>query len=182
MQKLLNNTDFHKRKIEAKKVIFEDLKIEELEIEEMVEEVEAEIVEEAKEFEKKRSHIQESDEDLGWKPFWENIRYWYFGHIGTIFFSWFRSTYAISILAWFTPYEDQIQEEPGILEEDYEDYSKSDAEVEVDCPTFDVDWSKEIHAKYKLRKDYFLTPVFTYGPNNQLRAFRESIILGLIRI
>ena len=65
MQKLLNNTDFHKRKIEAKKVIFEDLKIEELEIEEMVEEVEAEIVEEAKEFEKKRSHIQESDEDLG---------------------------------------------------------------------------------------------------------------------
>ena len=63
MQKLLNNTDFHKRKIEAKKVIFEDLKIEELEIEEMVEEVEAEIVEEAKEFEKQRSHIEEVDED-----------------------------------------------------------------------------------------------------------------------
>ena len=136
MQKLLNNTDFHKRKIEAKKVIFEDLKIEELEIEEMVEEVEAEIVEEAKEFEKQRSQIEEIGEDMVHKG--------------------------------------------GILEEDYEDYSKSEAEVEVECPSFDVDWSKEIHAKYKLRKDYFLTPVFTYGPNNQLRAFRESIILGPI--
>ena len=67
------------------------------------------------------------------------------------------------------------------MEEDYEDYSKSEAEVDVECPSFDVDWSKEIHAKYKLRKDYFLTPVFTYGPNNQLRAFRESIILGSIQ-
>ena len=139
MQKLLNNTDFHKRKIEAKKVIFEDLKIEELEIEEMVEEVEAEIVEEAKEFEKQRSHLEESDKD-------------------------------------------EIRDVGGILDEDYEDYSKSEAEIDIDCPSFDVDWSKEIHAKYKLRKDYFLTPVFTYGPNNQLRAFRESIILGLIQM
>ena len=138
MQKLLNNTDFHKRKTEAKRVTFEDLKTEELEIEEMVEEVEAEIFEEANEFDKQSSHLEEFDED-------------------------------------------EIRDEGGILEEDYEAYSKSEAEVDIDCPSFDVDWSKEIHAKYKLRKDYFLTPVFTHGPNNQLRAFRESIILGLIQ-
>ena len=134
MQKLLNNTDFHKQKTEAKRVTFEDLK--ELEIDEMVEEVEAEI-EEAKQLEKQRSHLEETDED-------------------------------------------EIRDEVGILEEDYENYSKLEVEVDIYCPSFDVDWSKEIHAKYKLRKDYFLTPVFTYGPNNQLRAFRESIILGLI--
>ena len=84
---------------------------------------------------------------------------------------------------WTRNFLRQVREsrlEGGILEEDYEDYSKSEAEVDVECPSFDVDWSKEIHAKYKLRKDYFLTPVFTYGPNNQLRAFRESIILGSI--
>ena len=134
MQKLLNNTDFHKQKTEAKRVTFEDLK--ELEIDEMVEEVEAEI-EEAKQLEKQRSHLEETDED-------------------------------------------EIRDEVGVLEEDYENYSKLEVEVDIYCPSFDVDWSKEIHAKYKLRKDYFLTPVFTYGPNNQLRAFRESIILGLI--
>ena len=135
MQKLLNNTDFHKQKTEAKRVTFEDLK--ELEIDEMVEEVEAEI-EEAKQLEKQRSHLEETDED-------------------------------------------EIRDEVGILEEDYENYSKLEVEVDIYCPSFDVDWSKEIHAKYKLRKDYFLTPVFTHGPNNQLRGFRESIILGLIQ-
>ena len=62
-----------------------------------------------------------------------------------------------------------------------ENYSKLEVKVDIDCPSFDIDWSEEIHAKYKLRKDYFLTPVFTHGPNNQLRGFRESIILGLIQ-
>ena len=80
MQKLLNNTDFHKRKIEAKKVTFEDLKNEELEI--------AEMVGEAKEFEKQRSHLEESDED-------------------------------------------KIRDEGGILKEDFEDFSKSEAEVRI---------------------------------------------------
>ena len=76
----MNNTDFHKRKIEAKKVTFEDLKNVELEIEEMFEE--------AKEFEKQRSHLEESDED-------------------------------------------KIRDESGILKEDFEDYSKSEAEVRI---------------------------------------------------
>ena len=33
--------------------------------------------------------------------------------------------------------------------------------------------------KYNLRADHYIIPVFTYGPNNQLHGFRESIFMAI---
>jgi hypothetical protein len=48
------------------------------------------------------------------------------------------------------------------------------------CPDFQINWDFKFKPKIALRPDYFLTPVFTYGPNNQMRGFREAVILAIL--
>jgi len=47
------------------------------------------------------------------------------------------------------------------------------------CPDFQIEWRDDFSEKYRLRKDRFLVPALTYGPNNQLRGFRESVLLAI---
>lgn len=49
------------------------------------------------------------------------------------------------------------------------------------CPVWEPDWPEmdTIVPQIKLDPEKFLIPVLTYGPNNQLRGFRETIFLAL---
>ena len=71
------------------------------------------------------------------------------------------------------------EKELEVIEEEIDEEEPDEQSIDTKCPNFDVDWRIRIEPKYNLRKDYFITPVFTYGPNNQLRAFRESILLAI---
>lgn len=42
-----------------------------------------------------------------------------------------------------------------------------------------VDWKTPVEPKYKLDPNRFLIPVFTYGPNNQLHGFRETVFMAI---
>lgn len=42
-----------------------------------------------------------------------------------------------------------------------------------------MDWQLKLTPKYVTDPDRFLTPVFTYGPNNQLHGFREAIFMAI---
>ena len=46
-------------------------------------------------------------------------------------------------------------------------------------PKFATDWAAQVDPIMPLRSDHFLIPVLPYGPNNQLRGFRETIILAI---
>ena len=52
---------------------------------------------------------------------------------------------------------------------------------EPGCPVWEPDWPamSKIAPQIRLDPDKFLIPVLTYGPNNQLRGFRETIFLAL---
>ena len=66
------------------------------------------------------------------------------------------------------------------IEEEIDQEEPEETEtIDLECPNFSVNWKTKVKPKYNLRPDYFITPVFTYGPNNQLRAFRESILLAI---
>ena len=47
------------------------------------------------------------------------------------------------------------------------------------CPSWDVDFSRKLKPLIDLDRTKFLTPVLTYGPNNQLRGFRETVWLAI---
>ena len=66
------------------------------------------------------------------------------------------------------------QKELEIIEEEIDLEEPENDQVDLECPDFNIDWSEKITPKYKLRPDYFITPVFTYGPNNQLRIGGSS--------
>lgn len=42
-----------------------------------------------------------------------------------------------------------------------------------------VNWEEIVEPKYKLDPNKFLIPVFTYGPNNQLHGFRETVFMAI---
>ena len=42
-----------------------------------------------------------------------------------------------------------------------------------------VDWKTPVEPEYKLDPTRFLIPVFTYGPNNQLHGFRETVFMAI---
>ena len=50
----------------------------------------------------------------------------------------------------------------------------------LSCPNFTIPWEEYIVPKINLRNDHFLTAAFMYGPNNQLRGFRETVMLSII--
>ncbi|CBY32445.1 unnamed protein product [Oikopleura dioica] len=52
---------------------------------------------------------------------------------------------------------------------------------ESGCPKWYPDWSAlaELQPRIKLDPNKFLTPVLTYGPNNQQRGFRETVFLAV---
>jgi len=52
--------------------------------------------------------------------------------------------------------------------------------LRLSCPNFTIPWEENIVPMMNLRDDYFLTAAFTYGPNNQLRGFRETVMLSII--
>ena len=49
------------------------------------------------------------------------------------------------------------------------------------CPAWNPDWNKinDLVPKIPLDPNKYLIPVLTYGPNNQLRGFRETIFLAI---
>ena len=50
----------------------------------------------------------------------------------------------------------------------------------IECSIIEgVDWNINVSPRYRLRPDKFIVPVFTYGPNNQLHGFRESIFMAI---
>ncbi|CBY11082.1 unnamed protein product [Oikopleura dioica] len=52
---------------------------------------------------------------------------------------------------------------------------------ESGCPKWYPDWSAlaELQPRIKLDPNKFLTPILTYGPNNQQRGFRETVFLAV---
>jgi len=57
----------------------------------------------------------------------------------------------------------------------------SEPGLEAGCPKWYPDWSAlaELQPRIKLDPNKFLTPVLTYGPNNQQRGFRETVFLAV---
>ena len=52
---------------------------------------------------------------------------------------------------------------------------------EKNCPMWEPDWEalKDVQPQVTLDPEKYLIPILTYGPNNQLRGFRETIFLAL---
>jgi len=57
----------------------------------------------------------------------------------------------------------------------------SEPGLEAGCPKWYPDWSAlaELQPRIKLDPNKFLTPLLTYGPNNQQRGFRETVFLAV---
>ena len=66
------------------------------------------------------------------------------------------------------------KESPGIFEE-----KSSKQSIQTCSINEGVDWNTPIEPKYKLDPNRFLIPVFTYGPNNQLHGFRETVFMAI---
>ena len=63
-----------------------------------------------------------------------------------------------------------------IPKEDNVNYLKN---ADSRCPDWDINFKSKVEPLINLDRTKFVTPVLTYGPNNQLRGFREAVWLAI---
>ena len=71
---------------------------------------------------------------------------------------------------------DEELHENLVPEEHDEDYLPNE---DFSCPKWDLDYSQEVEPMINLDRNKFISPVLPYGPNNQLRGFREAVWLAI---
>ena len=59
------------------------------------------------------------------------------------------------------------------------DIKKIEHDLSCEFESDDLDEEEEIEPIYKTRPNKYLIPTLTWGPNNQLRGFREAVIMAI---
>lgn len=71
---------------------------------------------------------------------------------------------------------DEESHENPVPEESEDEYLPN---IDPACPIWDINYAKDVQPMINLNKNKFITPVLPYGPNNQLRGFRETVWLAI---
>ena len=59
------------------------------------------------------------------------------------------------------------------------DIKKIEHDLSCEFEGDDLEETEEIEPIYKTRPNKYLIPTLTWGPNNQLRGFREAVIMAI---